>query len=368
MFRRFLPVAVLLAGVTPVVAQTEAPPPHLSVLDGRADVARGTEREPAVANTPLVLGDQLATDDGRAEVLLGDGSALHLDEHTSVDFNGDTVVRLVHGRLIVLAERSAAGSLQIDTSPASVRIQSSAEVHLSLVDNGGQATMLVEVVRGIVDIEAGAAPVAVGAGQQVSVREGEAPSYPGPFNSARLDGFMRWSQALVDGRRGATSAQYLPADVRVYGSTFDQYGSWSYDAPYGYVWYPRVATTWRPYYHGRWHNTGRYGWTFIGYEPWGWATHHYGRWGIGAGGSWFWIPSGGWGAAWVHWAVAPGYVGWCPLGWNNRPVVGFWGHGSRSAYYGGPGHGYDDPWRAWSVVSTNTFRVGSPVHHQRFDA
>ena len=43
--------------------------------------------------------------DGRAEVLLGDGSALHLDERTTVDFNGDTVVRLVSGRLIVLAER-----------------------------------------------------------------------------------------------------------------------------------------------------------------------------------------------------------------------------------------------------------------------
>ena len=49
-------------------------------------------------------------------------------------------------------------------------------------------------------------------------------------------------------------------------------------------------------------------------------THHYGRWGLSAAGAWFWIPSAGWGAAWVNWAVAPGYVGWCPLGWNNRPV------------------------------------------------
>jgi hypothetical protein len=365
MLRRYLPVVALLLGVGPVAAQTEAPPPHLSVLEGRAEIARGTEREPAVANTPLVLGDQLVTIDGRAEVLLGDGSALHLDERTTVDFNGDTVLRLVSGRLIVLAERSAAGTLQIDSAPASVRVQSSAEVHLAMLDDRGQPTLQVAVIRGLVDVDSGNGPVAVRAGQQVFVREGEAPGYPEPFNSARLDAFARWSQALFEGRRGTTSAQYLPADVRVYGSTFDQYGSWSYDAPYGYVWYPRVAASWRPYYHGRWRHAGHYGWNFIGYDPWGWATHHYGRWGLSSAGAWFWIPSAGWGAAWVNWAVAPGYVGWCPLGWNNRPVVGFWGHGYRSTYYGG--HGHYDPWRAWSVVPTHSFRRGSAIHSEPFD-
>jgi FecR protein len=365
MLRRYLPVAALLLGVGPVAAQTEAPPPHLSVLEGRAEIARGAEREPAVANTPLILGDQLATTDGRAEVLLGDGSALHLDQQTTVDFNGDTVVRLVSGRVIVLAERGAAGALQIDAAPASVRFQSSAEVHLALLDERGQPTLQVAVIRGLVDVDSGSGPVSVQAGQQVFVREGEAPSYPAPFNSARLDGFARWSQALFDGRRGTTSAQYLPADVRVYGSTFDQYGSWSYNAPYGYVWYPRVAASWRPYYHGRWRHAGRYGWNFVGYDPWGWATHHYGRWGLSTAGAWYWIPSAGWGAAWVNWAVAPGYVGWCPLGWNNRPVLGFWGHGTRSAYYGGRGH--YDPWRAWSVIPTHSFRRGSAIHREPFD-
>ncbi len=368
MFRQFLPLAALLLGVGPVAAQTEAPPPHLSVLEGRAEITRGADREPAIANTPLVVGDQLATADGRAEVLLGDGSALHLDERTTVDFNGDTVLRLVTGRVILLAERGAAGSLQIDAAPASVRIQSTAEVHLALFEDQGKATLQVAVVRGLVDVDSGGGPVAVRAGQQVYVREGESPSYPAPFNSARLDGFARWSQALFDGRRGATSAQYLPTDVRVYGSTFDQYGSWSYDAPYGYVWYPRVAASWRPYHHGRWRHAGRYGWNFVGYDPWGWATHHYGRWGLSLAGAWYWIPSAGWGAAWVNWAVAPGYVGWCPLGWNNRPVLGFWGHGSRLAYGGGYGHRGHDPWRAWSVVSTHSFRGGSSVSHERFDA
>lgn len=351
--------AALLCGVSPVLAQT-APPPHLSVLEGQAEVARGTDREAAIANTPLAIGDRIQTDAGRAEVLLGDGSAIHLDERTAVDINGDTVLRLLEGRVIVLAERGAAGALQIDAAPASVIVQSSAEVHLALVGDG---TLQVAVVRGLVDVDADGGRMAVRAGQQVFVREGEAPSYPAAFNSARADGFVRWSQALIDARRGSSSAQYLPAEVRVYGSTFDQYGSWSYAAPYGYVWYPRVARTWRPYHHGRWRHGARFGWTFVGYDPWGWATHHYGRWGITSAGAWFWIPSSGWGAAWVQWAVAPGYVGWCPLGWNNRPVLGFWGHTRprRAGPY------YGDPWNAWSVIPTHAFRTGVPVHRERFD-
>jgi hypothetical protein len=363
MMRRSLTVLVLLlAGALPSAAQSTAPPPHLSVLDGRAVLTRGDGREDATTNTPLALGDRLSTQDGRAEVLMGDGSALHLDESTTVDLNGNSVVRLMAGRLIVLAQPAAAGRLQIDTAAASIRVVSAGEFHISVADEGGVPLTRVAAVRGDVDVETEQGRVELVPGQQTYVREGEAPSRPLPFNSARADTFTRWSEALVDGRRASTSAQYLPADVRVYGSTFDQYGSWSYAAPYGYVWYPRVAKTWRPYHHGRWRYGVGFGWTFVGYDPWGWATHHYGRWGIGTGGAWFWIPSTGWGAAWVHWAVAPGYVSWCPLGWNNRPVIG-WGYRPYPVHHGyGYGH-----WRAWSVVPVNTFRVGAPIHQQRFD-
>jgi hypothetical protein len=52
---------------------------------------------------------------------------------------------------------------------------------------------------------------------------------------------------------------------------------------------------------------------------WSWPTHHYGRWGY-AHSRWFWIPGRQWAPAWVHWGAAPGYVGWCPLGFDNRPV------------------------------------------------
>jgi hypothetical protein len=355
--RSLLIPALLLVTSLPVSAQTASPPPHLSVLDGRATLTRGQDREDAVANTPLALGDRLATEHGRAEVLMGDGTALHLDESTTVDLNGDSVVRLLSGRLIVLATTASSGRLQIDTAAASVRAITAGEYHIAVFDEDGQPGTRVAVVRGEVDVDSELGRMPVIAGRSVFVRAGEAPGSPHPFNSARADAFVEWSENLVDGRRGSTSAQYLPADVKVYGATFDQYGSWSYAAPYGYVWYPRVAHTWRPYYYGRWRYGVGFGWTFVGYNPWGWATHHYGRWGLSSAGAWFWIPTPGWGSAWVQWGAAPGYVGWCPLGWNNRPVIG-WGH------HPAPHHGR---WRAWSVVPTHAFRGGVPVHHQRFD-
>ncbi len=102
------------------------------------------------------------------------------------------------------------------------------------------------------------------------------------------------------------------------------------------------------YYYGRWTSLRPWGWTWIGSDPWAWPTHHYGRWGF-SGSSWFWIPGRTWGPAWVSWAYAPGYVSWCPLGWNNRAVYGF--------SYGGGYRGYD-PWNAWTVVPHHGFGRG----------
>src|SRR5690606_32000550 len=144
----------LLLTAAPLAAQTAdqtLPPPHLSVLEGLADLERGVDREAALPNMPLEIGDRLRTHAGRAEVLLGDGSAIHLDERTAIDINGDTLVRLLEGRIIVLAEQGAADVLQIDAAPASVRVRSSGELRLALVNDGGALALEVDVVRGLVD-------------------------------------------------------------------------------------------------------------------------------------------------------------------------------------------------------------------------
>ena len=88
---------------------------------------------------------------------------------------------------------------------------------------------------------------------------------------------------------------------------------------------------------------------------------HYGRWNLGARG-WHWIPSRRWGAAWVCWAVASDYVGWCPLGWNGRPVLGVFAYDRTYTSR------WRDPYRAWTVIprtSSGRSAVASRVRRPR---
>ena len=150
------------------------------------------------------------------------------------------------------------------------------------------------------------------------------------------------------------SSAYLPQELNVYGTTLDQYGSWQYAAPYGYVWYPAVPVDWRPYYYGYWSPVRSYGWTWIGVDAWAWPTHHYGRWGY-VNSRWFWIPGRTWSAAWVSWGSAPGYVSWCPLGFDGRPVF------ALSA-------GYGNPWAGWTILPRANFGVhGYYAHRNAID-
>jgi Family of unknown function (DUF6600) len=153
------------------------------------------------------------------------------------------------------------------------------------------------------------------------------------------------------------SSTYLPQDLQAYGSTFDQYGSWQYDQPYGYVWFPQVGPDWRPYSYGAWSPIRSYGWTWVGAEAWAWPTHHYGRWGF-ARNAWFWIPGRTWGAAWVSWSFADDYVSWCPLGWNSRPVFAL-SIGSRRGwdYWTVPRRTFET--RGYGRSYAGTYRGGS---------
>jgi len=181
-----------------------------------------------------------------------------------------------------------------------------------------------------------------------------APAAAGPDRTPS-DEFDHWVNALVGTAAPTASAAYLPPAIASYSATLDQYGSWAYEPSYGYVWYPTVAVGWRPFHFGSWWLAGRYGYVWVGQGPWGWPTHHYGRWGHGHRG-WYWRPAPVWGPAWVSWSVGPGYVGWCPLGWNNEPVYGF-GFGFSAGYRGGysrpPRHGY-----GWTVLPAQHFRHG----------
>ena len=135
-------------------------------------------------------------------------------------------------------------------------------------------------------------------------------------------------QRLGEYRAAADAPETLPDELAPYSATLERNGQWEDHASYGDVWYPAVAADWQPYGDGRWDRVGHYGWFWVGSTAWCWPTHHYGRWGVD-GSRWFWVPEPDWAPSWVSWAVGPGYVGWCALGQDDRPVVPFGAPGLR---------------------------------------
>jgi len=348
-------VAAVALRPAPAVAQSSSAeaqaPANLAFVEGTAMLERQGRVEAAVTSMPIVAGDRIRTDRGRVEILFADGSALDLDEFTTLDLQSDTLLRLLSGRMRLLLEGSANQpvTLRVDTPGGSVNIHTTGDYRLSLTGAGTADQVEVAVLRGEADLATGQGSVAIRTGERAIARADGPPSYAYAYNSAAWDAFDAWSEDRRRTRLGVVSTQYLPDDLQAYGGTFDRYGAWRQDPVYGAVWYPSAGVGWSPYFNGYWSFVTSIGWTWIGYDRWAWPTHHFGRWGF-SGGAWFWIPGRRWGPAWVSWAWAPSYVAWCPLGFNGRPVVGI------NVFVRGVhrGHG-PHPWRGWTVVPTRHF-------------
>ncbi len=95
-------------------------------------------------------------------------------------------------------------------------------------------------------------------------------------------------------------------------AVLDQYGEWAVVRPFGEVWRPYVADTWRPFYYGDWIWT-QDGWAWSSYEPYGWVVYHYGDWDYEPDIGWFWIPGDRWSPARVRWFRHGDYIGWAPI-------------------------------------------------------
>ncbi len=313
-------------------------PAHLAVVDGQAWLSRDNTEDVAAENVPLLAGDRLRTTRGRVEVLFDDGSALDVDENSTVEFLSDSLLRLQSGRVrLSLARGSDASDYRVDAGGTTILLRPGGDYRVTL--DGLSRTdpnVLVAVARGSAELGSPFGRTLIRPGYEAAGSSRSAPSAPYIASAASWDVFDRWAEALRDDRAGVASARYLPTEIRTYGGLFDRYGDWQYDTSYGYVWYPRVDAGWRPYYQGEWSYVGTYGWFWIGSDRWSWPTHHYGRWGV-SGSRWYWIPDRRWGPAWVSWASAPGYLSWCPLGYNNRPIISI-------------NVGYGSAWRAWTAV------------------
>ena len=364
-------VATLVIALGPVLGAQGAPdqasrvetysrddvPAHLSVIDGAVTLEREGQAQAADVNVALLAGDRLRTERGRAEILFGDGSALDLDNDTSVDFLSDSLIRLRTGRLRLSITRvSNEVEYRVDAAGCSALIHSAGDFSVSISE--ARRTLPeadLAVFRGTAELENAHGRTVVRAGQHAWARVDAEPSSAASFNSTAADDFDHWVEDQRDARTGTTSSQYLPSDMRGYGGAFDAYGTWGTEPSYGSVWYPQVSAGWQPYSDGYWSAYGSYGWFWVGPTVWSWPTHHYGRWGVSSG-RWFWVPGRQWAPAWVSWATSPGYVGWCPLGVDGRPVG--WFNGSVS-----------DGRRGWTMATANQFSAangpGTAVRPQR---
>lgn len=328
-------------------------PAHIAIVDGTVTLERDGRAEKAEENALLLAGDRLRTERGRVEVLFADGSSLDLDHNTRIDLLSDSLLRLLNGRVrLTIARSTSTIDYRVDASPGTVSINGAGDYRIALTDTqSGNVELDVTVLRGSAELRNTHGLTVVRAGTHAAVTADTAPSLPLMANSASWDEFDRWVEDQRDARSGGASAAYLPGEMSSYGGTFDRYGAWDYIPTYGQVWYPNVAIGWQPYHHGRWSFAARFGWYWVGHDRfWGWPTHHYGRWGYAAN-RWFWIPGHRWSPAWVSWAYAPGYVGWCPLGFYNRPVVGF---NTAAVIY---------PAYVWTVVPRHAFANNVVVAH-----
>jgi hypothetical protein len=331
---------------------------RLSFLDGKTFVQRASDLgyEEGALNMPITEGDRLGTAEGRAEVFLGKGNYIRLDQNTKVDFLNlpkkgyDRIrLRVWAGNVYLNVNRLAQEKdIEVHTSDVSVYVL---EKGLYRIDVNENAATEVMVFEGVLEAAGEEGSNMINAGQRAEIADGRFTSRPTRFVAAADDTFGQWNQSRDALLRKEFAQRHLTGDLEDYEGELDQYGTWSYLPEYGNVWIPGgIGPGWRPYYYGRWNWLPICGWTWMSYDPWGWAPYHYGRWGWNMGLGWYWMPSNIWGPAWVNWWWNDDYFGWAPLGFYGMPIVII-----DNFYYDRWGSDRDYPWnsRALTVIHKN---------------
>jgi len=303
---------------------------RLSFVKGDVFVQRAQDLgyEQGEVNLVVVQGDKLGTRDGRAEIQLGRGNFLRLDRDTQVDIvglpsrdNDPTKLHVLSGSVFFRVRSvDQEKNLQIHTADASFYILEAGLYRVTVLDD--RETEF-SVLSGQAEAAGEDGSVLVRDGEMIVASDGRIVSGPAGLRE-RGDDFSAWNETRDGLYARRQSRTFLPSEYSEYESELSDYGRWSYESEYGYVWVPTVIhNDWRPYSSGRWAWYPIIGWTWVSYEPWGWCTSHYGRWGWRFNLGWYWIPQShwSWGPAWVHWYQGYDHIGWCPLSYYNRPAV-----------------------------------------------
>lgn len=320
----FLVIAVLaLPGYAHALELGSA---RISFLDGDVQMRTADTGDwvAAAINTPLDEGDELWVPDGaRMEFQLSSGTTVRLDQNSALQIltleRASAQFYLSEGHAYINHNSPRGNVIQFDTPVSSLRVYDKAVFRVDVPD---QFTDL-SVFTGWVDAEGSGGKTRVNAGRTLTLGEERDAELA---RIGRADEWQNWN-VQRDQRFAARgdSYRYLPEELRVYSSDFDDNGRWVQVPEYGYVWLLRsIASDWAPYRMGRWMwRGGDYVW--VSSEPWGWTPYHYGRWAFAPRIGWFWVPPR---RGQVYWG--PGYVGWV----RTRDHVAWVPLAPREVYYG----------------------------------
>jgi hypothetical protein len=334
---------------------------RLSYVTGNSYIQRASDLsyEEAVVNMPISEGDRLGTTDGRAEIYLGKGKYLRIDNNTKIDFlklpdRGNDLIQIqiwAGNVYLSIGALDREKSLEIHTSDVSLYFLESGLYRID-VREGGETEIF--VFDGLLEASGESGSLLIKREQRLEATNGRFISRPTRFYAVAEDSFDRWSEHRDSQIHRRLARSYLPEELEDFEYELAHYGRWTYLSPYGYVWVPGgIDPHWRPYYHGRWIWLPTCGWTWLPYEPWGWVAFHYGRWHWAVGLGWYWIPRSVWAPAWVSWYWGYDYVGWVPLSYYNRPVAII-----NNVFYGrwdGPHYPHDSP--VLTVIHKNQLKA-----------
>lgn len=333
---------------------------RLSYIFGNVYIQRATELdyEEGVVNMPITEGDRMGTTEGRAEIYMGRGKYLRLDQNTKMDILNlpnpmdDLIsIQIWRGNIFFsIMSLKKEKAVEIHTDDASLYVL---EAGLYRVDVRGKETEIF-VYRGLVEAAGETGSVLIKDAQSLEAIDGYFLGRPSGFAAVAEDSFDRWSEQRDYEVRKRMARRYLPDELEDFEYELASYGEWTYVFPYGYVWVPgSLEAGWRPYWHGRWMWLPVCGWTWLPYEPWGWVTGHFGRWHWSVGLGWHWIPTTVWGPGWVHWYSGYDYVAWAPVSYWGYPGVVI-----NNVYYGRHAdHYYPYRSRALTVIHKDQLRA-----------
>jgi hypothetical protein len=344
---------------------------RISLINGEVSVRRGDSGDwvAAAVNAPVMAQDRLTTGPtSRTEVQFDWANMLRIGANAELQVAQleyrRYILQLARGTVTFRVLRDSDADVELDTPSVSVRPSRRGVYRVTVRDDG---TTEVAVRAGDVEVFTPRGSQRLTAGQSLEARGTQSDPEFQIAGATPIDDWDRWNEARDRALEQTQAYRYVSRDV--YGAEdLDPYGTWVYDAPYGYVWRPTVVAGWAPYRHGRWSWVDWYGWTWVSYDPWGWAPYHYGRWYSGPRG-WCWYPGGIGGRH--HWSPALvaffgfgrgvsvgvgfgggwGNVGWVPLAPHER-FSPWWGR----SYYGGYRNGaYID--RSVNITNVNITNV-----------